>query len=110
MTFTMDSFFWKLKEVFGTGTACVVTPVGELKYKDEIWNMPQGQVGSLTQRFFDAITSIQYGKAPDIFGWVRPIESLEESPVEFEDIYVQPEQQQVHGNPVDYPPIPCCPS
>ena len=39
-----------LKEVFGTGTAAVVSPVGKLRYKDEVINIGDGNIGSLTQK------------------------------------------------------------
>jgi branched-chain amino acid aminotransferase len=58
-----------LKEVWGTGTAAVISPVGELAYKGEKMVINTGQIGSLTQRLYDSIVGIQYGKAPDPHGW-----------------------------------------
>ena len=58
-----------LKEVFGTGTAAVVSPVGKLRYKDEVINIGDGKIGDLTQKLYDKITGIQWGKAEDPFGW-----------------------------------------
>ena len=58
-----------LKEVWGTGTAAVISPVGELAYKGEKMVINGGQIGPLTQRLYDAIVGIQYGKAPDPHGW-----------------------------------------
>jgi branched-chain amino acid aminotransferase len=58
-----------LKEVWGTGTAAVISPVGELAYKDERMVINGGNTGSLTQRLYEAIVGIQYGQAPDPDGW-----------------------------------------
>ncbi|MRR58292.1 MAG: branched-chain amino acid aminotransferase [Deltaproteobacteria bacterium] len=63
----------KLKEAFGSGTAAVITPVGVLGYKDESFTIGDGGVGTLTQKLYDTLTGIQYGKIPDTFGWVRKI-------------------------------------
>jgi len=58
-----------LKEVWGTGTAAVISPVGELAYKGERMVINDGKIGSLTQRLYDAIVGIQYGQVPDPDGW-----------------------------------------
>jgi branched-chain amino acid aminotransferase len=58
-----------LREVFGTGTAAVISPVGELAYKGERIVVNDGRIGELTQRLYDAIVGIQYGTAPDPRGW-----------------------------------------
>jgi branched-chain amino acid aminotransferase len=58
-----------LQEVWGTGTAAVISPVGELAYKGEKMQIAGGRIGPLTQRLYDAIVSIQYGQAPDPYGW-----------------------------------------
>ena len=58
-----------LKEVWGTGTAAVISPVGELVYKGERMVVNDGKIGSLTQRLYDAIVGIQYGQSPDPDGW-----------------------------------------
>jgi branched-chain amino acid aminotransferase len=58
-----------LQEVWGTGTAAVISPVGELAYKDERIVINGGKIGTLTQRLYDAIVGIQYGTAPDALGW-----------------------------------------
>ena len=58
-----------LREVFGTGTAAVISPVGELAYKGERMVIGGGATGPLTQRLYDAIVGIQYGQAPDPDGW-----------------------------------------
>ncbi|MGH7276712.1 MAG: branched-chain amino acid aminotransferase [Candidatus Rokuibacteriota bacterium] len=58
-----------LKEVWGTGTAAVISPVGELSYKGERLVINRGRIGELTQKLYDAIVGIQYGTAPDTHGW-----------------------------------------
>lgn len=63
----------RLQEVWGTGTAAVVSPVGELCYKGESVAINGKQTGALTQRLYDAITSIQYARVPDAHGWLAPI-------------------------------------
>ena len=63
----------KVKEAFGSGTAAVVTPVGALSYKDECLTIGNNEVGKLTQKLYDTLTGIQYGKIADTFGWMRKI-------------------------------------
>jgi branched-chain amino acid aminotransferase len=64
----------KLQECFGTGTAAVVSPVGELKFQDKIMKITNGQIGEMTMKFYNALTDIQYGRSPDPFGWIEPVE------------------------------------
>ena len=63
----------KLQEVFGAGTAAVVSPVGELRYGDEVLMVGDGSVGPVSQKLYDAITDIQYGKAEDPDGWIEEV-------------------------------------
>ena len=63
----------KLQEVFGSGTAAVISPVGQIKYGDRLVTVGDGRVGPLSQRFYTAITDIQYGRAEDPKGWVVPV-------------------------------------
>lgn len=67
----------RLIEAFGTGTAAVISPIGELNYKGSPYYVNQGEVGHLTQKIFDRITGIQYGTEPDSFGWMRPVSDLD---------------------------------
>jgi branched-chain amino acid aminotransferase len=64
----------KLKEVFGSGTAAVISPVGEIKYGDTRITIGDGVVGPLSRRFYDSLTGIQYGKADDLFDWIVPVQ------------------------------------
>src|SRR5437870_3488332 len=58
-----------LKEVWGTGTAAVISPVGELAFQRDRIVVNGGRIGELTQRLYDTIVGIQYGTAPDPRGW-----------------------------------------
>ncbi|MBI3105019.1 MAG: aminotransferase class IV, partial [Candidatus Rokubacteria bacterium] len=62
-----------LAEVWGTGTAAVISPVGELAYKGEELVINGRKIGPLTQRLYDAIVGIQYGQAPDPHGWTLEV-------------------------------------
>lgn len=62
-----------LEEAFGSGTAAVVSPVGRLAWKDREISISGGQIGKLTQNFYDTLTGIQYGEREDPFGWVVKI-------------------------------------
>jgi len=62
-----------LKEIFGSGTAAVISPVGELKYEDTVITVGDGQVGPLAHKFFDAIQDIQYGAIEGPAGWVEAV-------------------------------------
>lgn len=63
----------KVTEAFGSGTAAVITPVGALSFKGETIPVGDGGVGRLTQKLYDTLTGIQYGKITDTFGWIRKI-------------------------------------
>ena len=59
----------KLEECFGTGTAAVISPVGKLRYKDEVMTIGGGKIGPVSQKLYDTVTGIQLGKLEDKFGW-----------------------------------------
>ena len=63
----------KLEEVFGTGTAAVVSPVKKLDYEDQSALIGNGEIGELTQKLYDTLTGIQWGKIPDTKGWIVPV-------------------------------------
>jgi branched-chain amino acid aminotransferase len=63
----------KLQEVFGTGTAAVISPVGEMKYGERVINIGDGKVGPLANKFYKAITDIQYGRTEDAIGWIEEL-------------------------------------
>lgn len=62
-----------LKEVFGTGTAAVISPVGELCWNGNVITINNGKTGPISQRLYDTLTGIQYGKLPYEFGWIEKV-------------------------------------
>jgi branched-chain amino acid aminotransferase len=62
-----------LKEMFATGTAAVISPVGEIGFQEQVIPVANGKTGPLAQRLYEEITGIQYGHKPDPFGWVVKI-------------------------------------
>lgn len=63
----------KLDEVFGTGTAAVISPVGHLKWGDKIMTINNNEIGPISQMLYDTMTGIQWGKIPDEYGWIVKI-------------------------------------
>jgi branched-chain amino acid aminotransferase len=60
-----------LKEVFGAGTAAVISPVGHIKYGEREVTVNDNQTGPVAMKYYKAITDIQYGKAEDPLGWIE---------------------------------------
>ena len=60
-----------MTEAFGTGTAAVVSPVGQFTYRHHTAVLSNGQVGPLTIKLYETLTGIQYGRLPDPHGWVE---------------------------------------
>ncbi len=58
-----------LEEAFGSGTAAVVSPIGELNYHGERFEVSDGEIGPVTQRLYDQLTGIQWGRCEDPYGW-----------------------------------------
>ena len=63
-----------LEEAWGCGTAAVVSPIGELCYKDHRYTVNGGKIGPVTQHLYDTLTGIQWGKQEDTFGWIQPLD------------------------------------
>ena len=63
----------RLNEVFGSGTAAVISPVGILNYKGENLVVNNNEMGEITRHAYARITGIQNGTATDEFGWVVPV-------------------------------------
>lgn len=63
----------RLREAWGCGTAAVVSPIGELCYKDEKFTINDGKIGTVTQHLYDTLTGIQWGKIEDSYGWTHPL-------------------------------------
>ena len=62
-----------LREAFGTGTAAVISPIGELNYAGKIMTLNEGKIGPIAQKLYDSLTDIQWGRAADPFGWTREV-------------------------------------
>jgi len=63
-----------LTEVFGTGTAAVISPVSELNLNERKITINDGLTGKISQMLYDKLTAIQYGRESDPFNWVETIE------------------------------------
>jgi branched-chain amino acid aminotransferase len=63
----------RVGEVFGSGTAAVISPVGELKYGQQIMTFNEGKIGALSQKLYDTITGVQFGMLPDTYGWMEQV-------------------------------------
>ncbi len=64
----------RLQEVFGSGTAAVISPVGELGFADGSIKIGDGKFGEIAQRLYDTVTGIQRGTVPDTYGWMTAID------------------------------------
>ncbi len=62
-----------LQEIFGSGTAAVISPVGEVRYGDDIMHIGDGKPGKIAVKLNTAITDIQYGKAEDTENWIEKV-------------------------------------
>ncbi len=63
-----------LEEVFGTGTAAVISPVGSLMYEQEVVTVNNFEIGELTQKLYDTLTGMQFGKLEDTMGWTVKVD------------------------------------
>ena len=63
----------KLDEIFGSGTAAVISPVGEIKYGEKVISVGDGKVGPIANRLYTELTNIQFGKTKDPSGWIEPL-------------------------------------
>lgn len=64
----------KLVEIFGTGTAAVISSVGKLKYDDIEMKFSDTEAGELSKKLYDELTGIQRGNREDKFGWIQYVE------------------------------------
>jgi branched-chain amino acid aminotransferase len=60
----------KLEEAWGSGTAAVISPIGEIVRQGQREIVCGGKIGALTQRLYDYLTGIQWGEIADPFGWI----------------------------------------
>jgi branched-chain amino acid aminotransferase len=63
----------ELKEVFGSGTAAIISPVGNIKFNGKEITIGDGSVGPFSAKLFKNLMDIQYGKAEDPFNWIMPV-------------------------------------
>lgn len=63
----------KLDEAFGTGTAAVISPIGELNDDGKIIILNDNKIGPIAQRLYDNLTGIQWGRIEDPMGWVEKV-------------------------------------
>ena len=63
-----------LKEAWGTGTAAVISPIGEMGWEDQHVVVNGGKIGPLAQRLYDTLTGIQWGTMPDELGWTVKVD------------------------------------
>ncbi|OUQ76158.1 branched-chain amino acid aminotransferase [Flavonifractor sp. An100] len=62
-----------LEEAWGTGTAAVVSPIGELAMGDKKVTVSNNQIGPVTQKLYDELTGIQWGRVADTHGWITKV-------------------------------------
>ncbi len=62
-----------LKEIFGAGTAAVISPVGHIHHNGHSISLDRNKIGPFAKKMFDSITGIQYGKIADKYGWTHPV-------------------------------------
>ena len=59
----------RLKEAFGSGPAAVISPIGELKIDEHVLQLSDGKIGPISQKLYDQLTGIQWGRVPGPEGW-----------------------------------------
>jgi len=65
----------RLGEVFASGTAAVISPVGELTYRDKTITICNNAIGHISEKLYETLTGIQWGRLPDPFGWTTKVKS-----------------------------------
>jgi branched-chain amino acid aminotransferase len=63
----------EVNEVFGAGTAAVISPVGRIGHAGEDYVVNNNETGYWSRQFFDTLTGIQYGELEDRYGWVHSV-------------------------------------
>jgi len=63
-----------LEEAFGSGTAAVISPIGELYWEGKKLTINDHKTGELSKKIYDTITGIQYGKLDDPFNWTVKVQ------------------------------------
>ena len=62
-----------VEEVFGTGTAAVISPVGVLNYRGNVQTINNNEIGALSLKLYTYLTDLQWGRIPDTHGWIVPV-------------------------------------
>lgn len=62
-----------VEEAFGTGTAAVISPIGELNYDGTILKLNNGEIGDVSQKVYTQLTGIQTGKIEDKYNWTQKV-------------------------------------
>lgn len=63
----------RISEVFGSGTAAVISPVGRLRYEDQMMVFNGSKIGPVSQMLYDRITGVQFGVLPDDLNWIEKV-------------------------------------
>ncbi|HWB62938.1 MAG TPA: branched-chain amino acid aminotransferase [Chitinophagales bacterium] len=63
----------KLEDMFGSGTAAVLSHIGEFHYKGETYELPSEEEREISNKLKARLTSIKSGKAEDIFEWLHTV-------------------------------------
>ena len=63
-----------LEEAFGSGTAAVISPIGELHIGDRAYTINGGKIGDMSHKLYKELTDLQYGRSEDVLGWTEEIE------------------------------------
>ena len=63
----------EITEVFACGTAAVITPVGQVKWRAGGWTVGNGEPGLLTMKLREHLLDIQRGRRPDTHGWMHQL-------------------------------------
>ena len=66
----------ELREAFGTGTAAVISPIGELNFRGQPLVINEGNIGPVASELLSEIVGLQRGRRPDTFGWIKPLAEL----------------------------------
>jgi branched-chain amino acid aminotransferase len=62
-----------LTEAFGSGTAAVISPIGELNWDNRPITIGDGKTGPVAREMYDTLTGIQYGRIEDFMGWTQTL-------------------------------------
>lgn len=63
----------QVEEIFGTGTAAVISPVGVLNYRGNVQTINNNEIGELSLKLYTYLTDLQWGRIPDTHGWIVPV-------------------------------------